>query len=70
MRVSKCTFLGIATPKLFIKPLSMRGGLRHRLVLEGRLKGSPVGSTSLDFLVNLPPYGGNCSVMPRKGMYV
>ena len=48
----------------------MEGGLNHILVVTGYTPGSEEGKAEHHFVVNLPPYGGSCSVFPFEGKYV
>ena len=64
------TFAGIHQHNINMKPFMLRGGRRHRIMLQGDLLGSALGYVYVDFLVNLPPYGGNCSIDKKEGKQV
>ncbi len=39
----------------------------YSLTAEAWVPGSLRGKAEIEFLVNLPPYGGDCSVTPKSG---
>ena len=39
----------------------------HRVMVEGRMKGSATGYVTMDFLTNKPPFGGLCTIDKYNG---
>ncbi|XP_033743898.1 polycystic kidney disease protein 1-like 2 [Pecten maximus] len=57
----------ISSSVLVLKPATLTGGRKYRLKLEAQVHGYAESFTVYEFLTNLPPYGGMCSVIPEKG---
>ncbi len=58
---------GASDKGLLIAPFNLRGGKWHKLSLFASTPGSPNGTDEWEFRVNLPPFGGSCSVSPDTG---
>ncbi|XP_069125477.1 polycystin-1-like protein 2 [Argopecten irradians] len=57
----------ISSSVLVLKPATLTGGRKYRLKLEAQIHGYADSFTVYEFVTNLPPYGGMCSVIPEKG---
>ncbi len=58
---------GVTDNIVIIKANTMDAGLDHMLVVTAYIPGSEEGTAEHHFVVNLPPYGGTCSVFPFEG---
>ena len=50
-----------------IKQKSLVGGRIYRMMVHGKVYGYAHTFTEYEFLTNLPPYGGSCSIDPTSG---
>lgn len=58
---------GITSSLLVIKQGTLKGGRTYRLKLDARVHGYADTYTLYEFDTNLPPYGGECGIIPEKG---
>ncbi len=58
---------GISNKTININMKKVEGGLHHIMVVKATTPGSQIGQASHNFLVNLPPFGGSCTVSPFEG---
>ena len=52
---------------LGFKAKQLIGGRVYRLRVDGKLYGFSDTFTEYEFITNLPPYGGNCTIDPNEG---
>ena len=52
---------------LAFKAAQLAGGRVYRLRADGKLYGFTDTFTEYEFVTNLPPYGGNCTIDPHEG---
>ena len=61
---------GIHSQNVVFDVFKLEGGTVHRVMVEGRMKGSATGYVTMDFLTNKPPFGGSCTIDKYNGKFV
>ena len=60
-------YSGIRNLNIYIGSQNLLSGVDYRLIVFAETPGSPNATVELDYLVNLPPYGGSCTALPLNG---
>lgn len=62
------TWTALDNQNIVIKPNTLLGGKKYRLIMKANIFGRRTGRVLLQFIVNEPPYGGKCTVDLSSGL--
>ena len=58
---------GFRSSSVVFLPSTLTGGQTYRLRLNAKVHGFAPSLTEFEFITNLPPYGGSCTIEPTSG---